>query len=85
MPRSASIFSMPGCASWLLAAPATIFARSRGTVWLSGCASWYLDPSGRNSTLWPGFTFTFRHKTSRFDPAHFELRAAVPAPLPART
>src|SRR5437763_6919370 len=59
--------------------------RSRHTVWLSGCASWYLDPSGRNTTLWPGFTFSFRHKTSRFDPAHFELRAAVPAPLPAGT
>jgi cation diffusion facilitator CzcD-associated flavoprotein CzcO len=55
----------------------------KGTVWLSGCASWYLDASGRNRTLWPGFTFAFRRRTSRFDPAHYELRAAVPAPVPA--
>ncbi len=54
-----------------------------GTVWLSGCASWYLDASGRNTTLWPGFTYDFRRRTSRFDPAHYELRAAVQAPVPA--
>jgi len=35
--------------------------RMRGTVWTSGgCRSWYLDRTGRNSTLWPvragGFT-----------------------------
>ncbi|HVY14695.1 MAG TPA: NAD(P)/FAD-dependent oxidoreductase [Rhodopila sp.] len=29
--------------------------RMRRTVWLSGCRSWYLDRSGRNTTLWPGF------------------------------
>lgn len=23
------------------------------TVWTTGCASWYLDATGRNSTLWP--------------------------------
>jgi hypothetical protein len=54
----------------------------RGTVWLSGCASWYLDASGRNRTLWPGFTYRFRQRTSRFDPTEYELRGAVPAPLP---
>jgi cation diffusion facilitator CzcD-associated flavoprotein CzcO len=54
-----------------------------GTVWLSGCASWYLDASGRNRTLWPGFTYRFRQRTRRFDPAHYELRAAVPAPVQA--
>ena len=26
------------------------------TVWLSGCQSWYLDATGRNTTLWPGFS-----------------------------
>lgn len=31
----------------------------RGTVWASGCRSWYLDARGRNSTLWPGFTFSY--------------------------
>lgn len=32
-----------------------------------GCKSWYLDARGRNTTIWPGFTFVFRNKTRRFD------------------
>ena len=43
--------------------------RSGGTVWQSGCKSWYLDKSGRNTALWPGFTFEFRAHTRRFDPS----------------
>ncbi|WP_342051747.1 MULTISPECIES: flavin-containing monooxygenase [unclassified Cupriavidus] len=37
-------------------------------VWSAGgCASWYIDPrSGRNTTLWPGFTFQFRRATASF-------------------
>jgi cation diffusion facilitator CzcD-associated flavoprotein CzcO len=42
--------------------------RMARTVWASGCSSWYLDARGRNTTLWPGFTFTFRQQTRRFDP-----------------
>lgn len=59
-----------------------------GTVWTAGgCSSWYLDPSGRNSTLWPDFTFRFRRRTARFGLADHEVvwptRAAeVPAPVP---
>lgn len=31
------------------------------SVWnTGGCASYYLSPSGRNVTFWPGFVFTFR-------------------------
>jgi cation diffusion facilitator CzcD-associated flavoprotein CzcO len=38
------------------------------TVWnTGGCSSWYLSRSGKNTTLWPGFTFEFRAKTRRFD------------------
>jgi cyclohexanone monooxygenase len=37
------------------------------TVWLTGCRSWYLDAHGRNTTLWPGFSFAFRWITRRFD------------------
>jgi cation diffusion facilitator CzcD-associated flavoprotein CzcO len=38
------------------------------TVWnTGGCASWYLDRSGRNTTLWPTFTFTFRRQLRRCD------------------
>lgn len=39
------------------------------SVWNSGgCQSWYIHPvSGKNVTLWPGFTWQFRQKTRRFD------------------
>jgi cation diffusion facilitator CzcD-associated flavoprotein CzcO len=45
----------------------------RGTVWSSGCASWYLDESGRNATLWPDWTWRFRRRTARFDPAAYRI------------
>ncbi len=46
--------------------------RMRRTIWTTGgCASWYLDSKGRNTTLWPGFTFTFRQRTRRFDQAAY--------------
>ena len=32
-----------------------------------GCSSWYLDSHGRNTTLWPRTTFTFRRLLARFD------------------
>jgi cation diffusion facilitator CzcD-associated flavoprotein CzcO len=42
--------------------------RMRNTVWLAGgCNSWYLDPTGRNSTIWPGYTWKYRQETRRFD------------------
>jgi cation diffusion facilitator CzcD-associated flavoprotein CzcO len=48
------------------------------TVWLSGCRSWYLDERGRNVTLWPGFTFTFRAGLSRFDKTVHHLEGVSP-------
>jgi cation diffusion facilitator CzcD-associated flavoprotein CzcO len=50
----------------------------QGTVWSSGCASWYLDASGRNTTLWPDFTFRFRERTRHFDAGSYELRVGAP-------
>ena len=47
-----------------------------GTVWSSGCASWYLDASGKNRTLWPGFTFRYRAATDEFKLEDYELAAA---------
>jgi cation diffusion facilitator CzcD-associated flavoprotein CzcO len=42
------------------------------TVWMQGgCASWYLDRTGRNSTLWPGSTFAFRRRVQRFNAAEY--------------
>jgi cation diffusion facilitator CzcD-associated flavoprotein CzcO len=46
-----------------------------GTVWTSGCASWYLDASGRNTTLWPTFTWRYRARTRRFDAAAYSFEA----------
>lgn len=54
-----------------------IQARLEKTVWASGCKSWYQTRSGKNTTLWPGFTFDFRRRTRRFDPVAYEL---VPLP-----
>jgi cation diffusion facilitator CzcD-associated flavoprotein CzcO len=48
-------------------------AQLAGTVWNTGCASWYLDDTGRNATLWPDWTWRFRQRTARFDPAEYEL------------
>jgi cation diffusion facilitator CzcD-associated flavoprotein CzcO len=55
-------------------------ARLARSIWNSGgCGSWYLHPvSGRNTTLWPRFTWTFRWFTRRFDP---EAYLAVPTAL----
>ncbi|MFN2615952.1 MAG: flavin-containing monooxygenase [Thermoleophilaceae bacterium] len=58
--------------------------RHEGTVWTTGCSSWYLDDTGRNATLWPDWTFRFRQRTRRFDPAEYELgRVTAPRPEPA--
>ncbi|MDI1450738.1 NAD(P)/FAD-dependent oxidoreductase [Polyangium sp. 6x1] len=48
-------------------------ARFPRTVWSTGCVSWYQTRSGKNTTLWPGFTFEYRLKTRRFDPAPYEV------------
>ncbi|WP_434381199.1 flavin-containing monooxygenase [Melittangium boletus] len=51
---------------------AAVEAATRGGVWTEGgCTSWYLDATGRNSALWPGFTFTYRHRVQRFNPAEY--------------
>lgn len=62
--------------------------RMRRTVWTSGgCASWYLDATGRNTTLWPGSSWSFRTATRRFDPGEYDLHprveSSVAAPAPA--
>jgi cation diffusion facilitator CzcD-associated flavoprotein CzcO len=65
---------------------ASVDERMRGTVWVSGgCASWYLDPTGRNSTLWPDFTWRYRQRAARFDPAEYlATPAAHPSPAAAQ-
>jgi cyclohexanone monooxygenase len=56
------------------------------TVWnTGGCASWYIDAEGKNTTIWPDFTFRFWQQTRAFDAAAYELApvSAAPEPEPA--
>jgi cation diffusion facilitator CzcD-associated flavoprotein CzcO len=46
----------------------------QGSVWTSGgCQSWYIDANGRNTTVWPGFTWRYRQRLHRFTPADYTL------------
>src|SRR4051794_27403715 len=54
--------------------------RLRRTVWSTGgCSSWYLDAHGRNVTLWPRTTYTFRRLTERFDSESYHAHREVTA------
>ncbi|KIG17485.1 Cyclohexanone monooxygenase [Enhygromyxa salina] len=47
----------------------------QGTVWTAGgCASWYLDETGRNSTLWPWSTHAYMRR-AKFDRGDYLLDA----------
>ncbi len=57
--------------------------RLEGTVWnAGGCASWYLDDAGRNTTLWPTYTFPMKRMLERFDVAAYRVEPPVSAPAP---
>ncbi|MEU6284562.1 NAD(P)/FAD-dependent oxidoreductase [Streptomyces sp. NPDC047028] len=58
--------------------------RMKRTVWnTGGCTSWYLDASGRNTTIWPGTTTEFRRATRRVDLAEYEvIRRPAEQPKP---
>ena len=45
--------------------------RLERSVWASGCTSWYQTRTGRNTTLWPNFTFVFRLLTRRAKTADY--------------
>jgi cation diffusion facilitator CzcD-associated flavoprotein CzcO len=49
-----------------------IHERLKGTVWSTGCTSWYQTRTGKNTTLWPGFTFEFRLRTRKFDASSYD-------------
>ncbi|MFC5805418.1 flavin-containing monooxygenase [Streptomyces formicae] len=56
--------------------------RMKRTVWnTGGCTSWYLDASGRNTTIWPGTTGEFRRETRQVDLAEYEV---IRPPRPSR-
>ena len=43
------------------------------TVWASGCQSWYLNAQGKNTTLLPALTATFRRDTKRVRQADYTV------------
>ncbi|MET7366160.1 NAD(P)/FAD-dependent oxidoreductase [Streptomyces sp. NPDC005566] len=48
--------------------------RMKRTVWnTGGCTSWYLDSTGRNTTVWPGTTAEFRRATRSVDLGEYEV------------
>jgi cation diffusion facilitator CzcD-associated flavoprotein CzcO len=52
--------------------------RMPGSVWTDGgCRSWYLDRTGRNSTLWPDFTWRYALRTRRFDLENYRARLDI--------
>ena len=54
------------------------------TVWNSGgCSSWYIDRNGKNTTIWPDFTWRYRRLTRQFDVAAYAtepVRPGLPQP-----
>jgi len=62
---------------------AALQQRLRHTVWSrGGCSSWYVDANGRNSVMWPGFTFKYHQRVNRFDPGDYILEPE-PVEVPA--
>jgi cation diffusion facilitator CzcD-associated flavoprotein CzcO len=65
--RAAGLGALEARADAQAAYVAEVDRRMRGTVWVSGgCRSWYIDHTGRNSTLWPDTTYAFRRRVARF-------------------
>lgn len=51
------------------------------SVWnTGGCKSYYLSPSGRNVTFWPGFVVTFVRRMRHAHLGEFEVRYATTPP-----
>ncbi|MFE8071743.1 NAD(P)/FAD-dependent oxidoreductase [Marinobacteraceae bacterium S3BR75-40.1] len=57
------------------------------SVWTEGgCSSWYLHPkTGKNVTLWPGFTFRYRQQTRHFDKEAYRIDTGREARSPKTT
>lgn len=47
--------------------------RIKRSVWATGCQSWYLDKSGHNPTVWPGFTLEYWWQTRQLQPCHYRF------------
>jgi cation diffusion facilitator CzcD-associated flavoprotein CzcO len=63
---------------------AEVDALTEGSVWTAGgCLSWYVDVTGRNSTLWPGSVRAYQRRLADFDAADYnaELPRRTPEPV----
>jgi cation diffusion facilitator CzcD-associated flavoprotein CzcO len=59
-------------------------AGTRGSVWTAGgCLSWYVDRTGRNSTLWPGSVRSYQRRVASFDSGDYSTELSRPARQPA--
>jgi hypothetical protein len=48
---------------------------TEGSVWTAGgCVSWYVDGTGRNSTLWTGSVRAYQRRLKRFRPGDYRVR-----------
>jgi cation diffusion facilitator CzcD-associated flavoprotein CzcO len=57
---------------------AMVHSEMKRTVWQQGgCNSWYKSKSGHVIAMFPGFSFTFRRLTNRFDPSHHRFTGAA--------
>ncbi len=54
-----------------------LHARMNKSVWSSGCASWYLDANGKNTSVWPSFTFDYILQARTFNPDIYEVKGGV--------
>ncbi|WP_240123319.1 NAD(P)/FAD-dependent oxidoreductase [Streptomyces sp. MUM 136J] len=60
--------------------------RMKRTVWnTGGCTSWYLDASGRNTTVWPGTTSEFRRATRRVELSEYQVLRPSDGRTPGKT
>ena len=60
----------------------------KGTVWEAGeCASWYRDANGRNTVIWPDFSYRLHRRLEKFDLASYRtepIRSPEPAAEPTQ-
>jgi cation diffusion facilitator CzcD-associated flavoprotein CzcO len=57
-----------------------LHAKLGKAIWASGgCKSWYINANGKNTTLWPSFTFRFREQLRRFDSVEYRCESATTA------
>ena len=57
---------------------------ARGVWSTGGCDTWFLDDNGVNRALWPGFSWHYRLRTRKVDPADFQFSSPRPR-IPAAT